>query len=66
MSRLHEASIHINGPFRFYIDRPGASTLALVLDGGEWRLDGLWIAQGRVNRFEALARALRRLDKETT
>jgi hypothetical protein len=39
----------------------------LRLDGGEWRCSGLrapWIAQGRIDKWEALARTMRRIEEE--
>ena len=55
-------SIEVCGPFDFAIatDKEG-QPLMLSCAGGEWRLSGLWIAQGRTDRWEALARACRRI-----
>jgi len=51
--------VELDGPFTVsFIDEAGGCHM-LHLDGGEWRLDYLWVAQGRVDRWGAIARAAR-------
>jgi hypothetical protein len=60
---LNGTKITIEGPFAFHIELD-AGVYFLKLDGGEWRVNGLWVAQGKINRFEALARTLRKIEKQ--
>jgi hypothetical protein len=60
------ATITIEGPFAFSIKMPGETDARFLrLHSGEWRIDGRWIAQGRIDRFDALARALREIEENT-
>jgi len=54
--------IEICGPFSFAIQTKDR-TFLLENFGGEWRRDHLWIAQGRVDRWEALARACKGIEE---
>lgn len=54
--------VDFDGPFFITIVTDvGFHTLAC--DGGEWRLDGQWVGQGRRNRADVLAKVLKSLEK---
>ncbi len=65
---MNEATIRIDGPYHISIEvvdgLESGTVYMLAKDGGEWRLDGLWVAHGRINRFDALARALRMIESK--
>ncbi|MDE2105644.1 MAG: hypothetical protein KGL39_50925 [Patescibacteria group bacterium] len=71
-ARIDEAEVQFEGPFAFSITIPdggcdNSSTIYMLKrEGGEWLLDEIWIAQGKVDRFDVLARALRKLEAFTS
>ena len=54
----HVDRIEIDGPFSMSIVLKDGTVHMLLCSGGEWRLDGLWVAQGRKGRWRVLAQAL--------
>jgi len=52
-------SIQIGGPYDFHLIDESGRRYWLTKADGEWRLDGLWVARGKVDRWDALARACR-------
>ena len=50
-------------PFSFALELSDGAVHMLQCENGEWRLDGVWIAQGRLDKWHALARAARQIEE---
>lgn len=55
--------IEIDGPFHMTIHDTQGVTYTLSRQHSDWRLDGRWMATGRVSRWAVLARALDKLEE---